>query len=36
MPQTEISVPIADVYVPQARRKTLNQETVDTLAASIL
>ena len=27
---------IADIYVPLARRKTLNQETVETLAASIL
>jgi ParB-like chromosome segregation protein Spo0J len=27
---------IEDIYVPLARRKTLNPETVETLAASIL
>jgi len=27
---------ITDIYVPLARRKTLNPETVETLAASIL
>jgi ParB-like chromosome segregation protein Spo0J len=30
------SVPIADIYVPTARRKTLDQAKVDALAASIL
>jgi ParB-like chromosome segregation protein Spo0J len=30
------SFPIADIYVPAARRKTLDQAKVDALAASIL
>lgn len=29
-------IPIAEVYVPTKRRSTLNQETVDQLAESIL
>ncbi|MDA0367389.1 MAG: ParB N-terminal domain-containing protein [Proteobacteria bacterium] len=36
MPRDEINVPIADIYVPVDRRKTLNEATVAELAASIL
>ena len=36
MERDEIRVPIDGIYVPLARRKTLDAEKVDTLAASIL
>ncbi len=36
MPRDEINVPIADIYVPVDRRKTLNEATVAELADSIL
>lgn len=36
MERDEIRVPIDEIYVPIARRKTLDPEKVDALAASIL
>jgi len=36
MERDEIRVPIDEIYVPVARRKTLDPEKVDVLAASIL